>query len=84
MERKFNLGEKKGVIARGGFTDYSIYIAPDANDTVCYVAEELVRMVQEATGATLPVITEKKGKVISLDRRDLSQHLSRQRECHGR
>ena len=66
MERKFLLGEKKGVIAKNGFTDYSVLIAPDNNPTVKYVADELVRMVKEATGATLPIITEKKGKVISL------------------
>ena len=66
MERKFLLGEKKGVIAKNGFTDYAVLIEPNANDTVQYVADELIRMVKEATGAELPVITEKKGKVISL------------------
>lgn len=73
MERKFILGDKKGVIAKNGYTDYSVLISPNANDTEIYVADELVRMVKEATGAVLPIVTEKKGKVISLGDNDYSK-----------
>lgn len=72
MERKFILGERKGAIAKDGKTEYSVFISKDADASVRYAAGELVRLVKLATGAELPVITEKKGKVISLGNNELS------------
>lgn len=75
MERKFILGEKKGIIAKDGKTDYSVLISADANPSVKYAAEELVKMVKIATGATLEIIHEKQGKVISLGDNEYSKTL---------
>ena len=66
MERKFLLGEREGAIAKAGATEYSILITENASPAVEYAAGELARLVKKATGAVLPIVTEKTGPVISL------------------
>ncbi len=75
MERKFLLGERAGAIAKAGATEYSILITENASPAVEYAAGELARLVKKATGAVLPIVTEKTGPVISLGNNYYSRKL---------
>lgn len=46
------------VLAANGRTDYSIVLGNDADEFETFAAEEMQNLFKEATGATLPILTE--------------------------
>jgi hypothetical protein len=60
------LAQAPVVIADGGRSDYSIYLAKDAPPSVAEAAAELQRVIAVATGAKLPIVNEPAPAMICL------------------